>query len=268
MRNPIYLVTILILIQSCTPKIDSSSEKSYNESLEKVTNSVDKETKELLLNSIETITTYQLSQGNKNIFDVDFDKLVDDVRKQLDGLDASEIINLGKEIQTKIDIAERKAAKMEYDSLILNKLKAKSFRDSLKDFEILSSRFYRVKRYITTEPVIDITIKNNSDQAISSISFLGEYKSPERSVPWAKAEFSYEISGGLEPGEDQRWRLQPNSLHDFYDLQSRSSAELKVIVTSVSGVDGEILYSTEVFNEEDSLRINELIAEYPEFENN
>ncbi len=53
-----------------------------------------------------------------------------------------------------------------------------------------------------------------------------------RSVPWVDADFNYEIPGGMEPGETQKWDLSPNLFDSdwAHAKDASSNAVLKVTV--------------------------------------
>ena len=94
------------------------------------------------------------------------------------------------------------------------------------------------------EPRIDITVKNGTESPVSRAYFHGVVKSPERSIPWIEEDFNYRIPGGLEPGEQARWKLTPNMFSDWGTVDVPKEAVMTVTVERLDGADGEELLST------------------------
>ena len=96
-------------------------------------------------------------------------------------------------------------------------------RKMLEKFEVKRSRFYKRKKgkyYITEEPIVELTVHNGTDAAISRVYFKGTLASPNRSVPWLQDDINYGISGGLEPGETITWYLAPNMFSNWSTVKS------------------------------------------------
>ncbi|MCO6438973.1 MAG: hypothetical protein J5J06_17905 [Phycisphaerae bacterium] len=60
---------------------------------------------------------------------------------------------------------------------------------------------------IFNDVVLDLEVENNTAVPISKVRFDCVIKSPGRAVPWFEGRFSYEIPGGVEPGELVEWHL-------------------------------------------------------------
>jgi hypothetical protein len=86
--------------------------------------------------------------------------------------------------------------------------------------------------------------------------FVATLASPGRSVPWLKDDFSYEISGGLEPGESAEWHLAPNMFSDWGKVDAPADAVLTVQTVKLEGANGEILDGS--FSDEDQKRLDAL----------
>ncbi len=140
-------------------------------------------------------------------------------------------------------------------------LKAK---EELKKFKVLRSRFYKRDQEYSSydQPIIDLTVVNSTDKAVSRAYFEGTIASPDRSVPWHKDTFNYQISGGLEPGEEASWSLAPNMFSDWGKVKAPSDAIFTVTVEQLDGADGKPLYSTMNFTEYDKKRLAELKKKY------
>ena len=130
------------------------------------------------------------------------------------------------------------------EKLEAEKTEREQARQALSRFEVKQARFYRRNTGFMTEPVIDLTVHNGTEHAISRAHFKGVVASPERSVPWIEESFNHRIRGGLEPGEEARWRLNPN-MFSAWGTRVPPEAELKVEVVRIDGPDGEALYSIE-----------------------
>jgi len=62
-------------------------------------------------------------------------------------------------------------------------------------------------------------------------------------VPWVEDDFNYQIPGGLEPGEEARWKLSPNMFSDWGKVDAPPEAVLTVTVLRLDGADGEEMLS-------------------------
>jgi hypothetical protein len=128
------------------------------------------------------------------------------------------------------------------------KEKLQNFKSVLKDLKTLSGvkvtsaglRTKHINRF-RKERVIDLTIANNLDQAISGVKLYGTYKSQNRSVPWEKGTVSFNISGGVEPGETMEMVLTPNPISDWAQTDIRKEAKLKFKALKVKGPQGEAI---------------------------
>ena len=104
--------------------------------------------------------------------------------------------------------------------------------------EILGSRFYKREGSLLEETIIELTVRNGTVYAISRAVFVGTLVSPGRSIPWNKESFSYQIRGGLEPGEEVTWQLKMGMFSDWDRLDAPGDAILTVEVKSLEGADG------------------------------
>ena len=109
---------------------------------------------------------------------------------------------------------------------------------ALAQFEILRSRFYKRQGVLLEETIIELTVRNGTVYAISRAVFVGTLVSPGRSIPWNKESFSYQIRGGLEPGEEVTWQLEMGMFSGWDRLDAPGDAILTVEVKSLEGADG------------------------------
>ena len=154
------------------------------------------------------------------------------------------------DLKTLTELREQKA---EYDK----KLQA------LNSFRVLSANFSKEENAIgMSEPVIAISVQNDTGFAVKRASFRGVLASPGRSIPWVDDGFSYEIKGGLEPGEKADWRLAPNMFGDWGKVESAPDARFTVTVTGLNGADDKELFGDIRFGEHDAKRLAELEKKY------
>lgn len=258
---------IAILFFSCTKKIDGSSEEAMKSSIEEIKESLDNEKKKKFDESMKLIMFNGLDFG-KLLQEGSAEETASDMKSKLDGKSADEIIAEGEKIQAEIERKKKEQAKGEIEELYLKMKQAVSDKQMLAKFEVKRSRFYKRKQgeYFTTEePIIELTVKNGTDKAVSRAYFTGTLASPNRSVAWIEDDFNYEISGGLEPEEEVTWYLSPNMFSDWGNVDAPKDAILTVVVKQIDGPDGEEMYSVNNFGESEQERLEELLADYPEF---
>ncbi|BBO33640.1 hypothetical protein [Lacipirellula parvula] len=86
------------------------------------------------------------------------------------------------------------------------------------------------------ELIVNVKVRNDSNEPISAIYFAATVKSPNRAVPWAEVKFSKLISGGLERGETQELEYTPNQFDGGWYRVKEAPKDAKFIV-SVRDVD-------------------------------
>lgn len=265
-KQAIYILAILTLVfSSCAKKIDGTSEESFKKSINEIKTSLSEEKKEKFEESIQLITFHGMDFSDLMNEDA-AEKTADNLRSKLDGMTSDEIIAKGENIKAEIERKKKEQAKQEIKELYEKKDIANEHKEKLKKFEVIRSRFYKRETYLGTEPIIELTVKNGTESAISRAYFEGTLASAGRSVPWIQDEFNYQISGGLEPEEKTTWKLAPNMFSDWGDVDAPKDAVLTVKVLGLDGPEGEELYSVDNFDEDDHERLKELLKDYPEFE--
>ncbi len=185
-------------------------------------------------------------------------------QQALNGKTADEIIAQADSIKVERAKKEEEQARIEIEELKTKQSKSEEDKKSLDMFTVTKSRFYlQNKDYGAPQPIIEITVKNGTDKAISRAYFKGTIASPGRSVPWFSDDFNYEISGGLEPGEGAAWSLAPNMFSDWAKINAPADAVFTVEVIKVDGADKKSLFDGSSFTEKDHERLASLIAKYP-----
>lgn len=165
-------------------------------------------------------------------------------------------------------LRERRAREREQAIRTLKRLeekraKATSDQQQLARFTIDSARYYiGSSPYGAPEPVIDLTVTNDTDQAISELLLRGVVTSPDHSAAWVDETFYYVVPGGIEPGETLEWSLAPNRFGPWGNAQIPSDAELTVTLQGLKGLDEQPLWDSPELTEHELARLEQLQKEY------
>jgi hypothetical protein len=116
---------------------------------------------------------------------------------------------------------------------------------------ITDARFRYEKGYAGNEPAISFALTNNGGIPVKSIHVASTLQTPGRSVPWLTEPFSYEIRGGLEPGERKKFDLAPNRFTEWGKVPSEvvGTAVLTLKLTAFEDPSGKKIGSD--INEEE-----------------
>ncbi|HGY9636203.1 hypothetical protein RDI61_01660 [Pseudomonas plecoglossicida] len=266
MRRVLALVVICGALSGCgEPKIDGSSEEAFKASIDKIAKSLPEEeknkfTSDMMYLVMQGVDFKDVMSGRKNADDV-----ASEMRTTLGGKGAKEVSAEADRVRAERAERERQQALSEILDLEKKKTESEKAAEQLKKFEVQKSRFYkRVEEYSFREkPVIEVSIKNGTGQAVSRAYFKGTISSPGRSVPWLVESFNYEISGGVEPGEAQSWSLAPNQFSKWGDVDPPKDAMFTVEVVRLDGADKEPLFGSGQFDERDAARLESLKKQYP-----
>jgi len=264
MKKLIVLIMLVALVTGCEKKkVDSSSDEKFKKSIEAVKNSLSVEKKKRFEEAVQVMAFSEIG----NIFEAaaNPDGVQRKIKDKLNGKTADEIIAEGNRIITERKIKEQEQAISEIEEtqkkiveLKQKQAGAEKTKESLKQFNIVRSRFYFQKNSYTEEAVIELTVKNETKHAISRVYFQGVLSSPGRSVPWVEDSFNYKISGGIESGEQVTWKLSPNMFGEWSNApKDRKDMILTVTVTRIDGADGKPIFDLE-FSEFDKERLDEL----------
>ncbi|WP_148205508.1 hypothetical protein [Symbiobacterium thermophilum] len=123
---------------------------------------------------------------------------------------------------------------------------AEQSRSKLSKFVVSNAKFYWAVDGWWEEPVIELTVQNNTEFPVARAYFHGRLVSPGRSVPWVEEDFNYAIPGGIEPGEIQTWKLVANSFSTWGSApRDRDDLILEVEVTRLDGPNDQVLLDAE-----------------------
>ena len=158
---------------------------------------------------------------------------------------------------------KRKQALEEIRELETKRVESESTYEQLRKFKVIHSKFIMGEQeFKNKQPIIVLTVKNETEQAVSRAYFEGTLASPGRRDPWYKERFNYIISGGLEPGEEATWYLGPNMFSGWAKVDAPTDAALTVTVEEIDGTDGKSIYLTREFTRRDRERLDELKKQY------
>lgn len=145
------------------------------------------------------ITISMVQSGNVNQDEVTA-LVMKSIGDQLNGATANEIIGKSKELLdqeiTSIEIAatEFVFAEKKINSIKLDNISYKINKDDPDRILV----------------PIDLTVTNNSKQAISTIYLNCRFTTPDRKTAWYEREAKHSIPGGIEPGETLSIQIIPN----------------------------------------------------------
>jgi hypothetical protein len=266
MRNLLFaaIAVFSLTLFSCEAKLDGSSDDAMKASVDKMKSSLSEEDAVKFEQALMTI-----SLDGMNLMEAalsgNAEGLAQKVLTKIDGLTYDEVLTKADKINERVAAEKKEEAKKELAELMDKQQRAEAAKSELAKFEVSEARFFRRKSYIGSDPVIQLTISNGTDKAISKVHFDAKYVSEDRSVPWVHDGFNYAVPGGVEPGETLKWSLEPNFMSDWNKAQTVKDAKLVVSATQLEGADGEILYSSSIYGEEEEERTAEILEEYPDF---
>jgi hypothetical protein len=137
---------------------------------------------------------------------------------------------------------------------------AEAAKASLARFEVEQARFYFSEDRFSSDPVIDLTVRNGTSHTVSRFYCRGVLSSPDRETPWVEDNFNYSVRGGIQPGETKQFKLAPNMFGEWGKApKDRDDLELSVTAYRIDGPDEEELFPS-TFSEDDAARLAALEA--------
>ncbi|WP_308201842.1 DUF6694 family lipoprotein [Erwinia mallotivora] len=186
------------------------------------------------------------------------------MKSDLSGKTGQEVINYAEMIRKERAEKEKAQALQEIAELEQKQANAQANLKKLEAFAVTRSRFYfEKKKYGNIQPVIALSVENGTSESVSRADFRGVISSPGRQVPWYTDTFSYQIPGGLEPGEKADWRLAPSPLSDWGNVEAPADAVFTVTVIRIDDPQGNQIFGDADFTERDASRLAELKGLYP-----
>ena len=176
------------------------------------------------------------------------------MKVRLDGMTADDIVAEADRIkrdreQSQIEEMRSEIAELEGElsGMLEQKRQADALQSEIDKIKVSKTRLYwrEPEKYsYSRDLVLELTVTNNLDNAISRLQMTGTLATPGRTVPWLVEDFNYQIPGGLEPGETQSWSLGPNEYSGGWrnTPKDRDDTVFTVEVRNVEGPDGEKLF--------------------------
>jgi len=265
MKRLFFIGLMALLIIGCSDaKIDTSSDESMKASIEKVRKSLPENKRGAFNEALKLLAFSQinlkdiLAEGASGVGNTQAK-----MKEALNGKTGNEVIAEAERVKEERKEKEKSQALKEIKELEEKRIKSENARQELSKFQVLRSRFYKEKQqYMGEQPIVEITVKNGTEHAVSRAYFKGTLASAGRSVPWLQESFNYEISGGLEAGEEAAWNLEPNMFSAWGNVKVPEDAIFTVEVEQLDGADGNPLFSIKDFSQEDVKRLEKLKQEY------
>lgn len=265
MKRIVLLGAIVALLAGCgDKKIDGSTEDTFKKSIGAVSESLPEGKREQFKQDVILLSMKGLDLGGVMSGKQTPQSVLDTARLDMNGKTAVQIMDQAAAVRFEREKREKEQALAEIQELISKKNKAENAKAELQAFTVEKSRFrLESQKYISQKkPLIELSVKNGTNQAISRAYFKGTIASPGRSIPWFSDVFNYEISGGLEPGESAEWVLGPNPYSDWGKVDAPADAVFTVEVYRLDGADKKELYSSEGLSDANQKRLDALQKKY------
>lgn len=260
----IFMLAFGVFFGCADPKVDGTSDETMKDSIAKVRESLPDDKKPEFDEALQILAFSQFDFGELMAAGMtdNTDFLESKMRIAVNGKTADQIMAEANKIKIEREMRQEKQALQEIIELEEIRKTSLEARAELDKFEVMRSRFYKRAGTFGDDPIIELTVHNGTSYPVSRVYFEGVIASPGRSVPWLKKDFNYKIRGGLEPGEEDSWKLSPNSFSEWGTVDVPSDAIFTVTVERLDGPGGEPLFSTEIFDESDEKRLQELKEKY------
>ncbi|QLR43072.1 hypothetical protein HV346_10465 [Enterobacter sp. RHBSTW-00994] len=270
MKKMVFACGLVLLLSGCDkPKVDTSTDESMKTSLQKVKESLPEDKRQAFSDAATTImmSNVDMKAVMAGAFSGNGDAIAtaqaEKVKAALNGKTGEEIISEAKAIQAERAKKEQQQALQEIAELQQKKTASQTAKASLRNFVVNKSRFFFEKQeFGGPRPVIELSVENKTTSPVSRAYFKGTIASPGRTIPWLVDTFNYSIPGGLEPGEKANWPLLPNMFSDWGKVQAPEDAVFTVEVVRLDGADGNALFDSGSFSEDDQKRLDMLKSKY------
>lgn len=240
------------------PRFDASSLETTKESISRLKQALPESRRPQFDAAVRTM----LQSGHTNGPAAEATELTEEIRLNLDGKTAEQIIAEAPRVKGEREKREQDREKQELEEL---EAKYKSFLDAgdqLAHFRILSSRFYiRRDEMLGEKPVIEMKVKNETHYTVYSV-YLECSLNGSGSASSDRKKLQYDIHGGLQPGQMSHWHLSPDAFFDWENVKIPRKPGLKISVVRIDGPDGNALYAAQELSEPEMKRLTELKLKY------
>jgi hypothetical protein len=261
---------VVVFARSVEPKIKGASTDSFMASLATIRSRLPAAER---MEFDEAVATLMASQGGRTAVNaVSEGEASGDLRSRLDGKSAKEVCALAASFRVKVKeqaAAMAKRLREQIDSLAQEIAPLVQLRDDdaavvreLAKITIsnasLSQREWNPKigKIIT----VHLTIRNNSERAVSRILMTGTIASEGRAAPWLVADISWEFKVELKPGNQETLHLNPGSFNGQPRLLVTPDMRLSVSIKELTGPDGTRI-ARPIFSDEQRTLLSELESE-------
>lgn len=253
------LVAVVALAGCSKPRIDTSSDEAMGASVARVRDSLPEDRREEFDKAYMAVAMQGLTLEGMMSGAVTPGSVTGAAKARLDGKTADEIIAEGAKIKADAEAKARTEALAEIAKLEQAKSALDAARIEMAKFQVVEARFRQTRDFLDMmQPLITLTVRNNTPHPVSRAFFVGTLSSPGRAVPWLREEFNYSIRGGLEPGEQATWNLSPNQFSEWGSVRPGKDAGLTVEVVGLEGAEGKRLFTDAKFDDEDAARLESL----------
>ena len=155
--------------------------------------------------------------------------------------------------------ADRLSTKWEKEELLL----IERCRKEVSKFKILFSTFEKKGTNPAAPwPTVTVSVKNETEHAISKVYFRCTLITPGRTIPWLVEKLDRQNPGGIEPGEEMTFAFAQMPMSEWGKTQAPSDAVLDVEVERLDGPDGTPLFPIYIFGEHGENRLSYLRSKY------
>jgi hypothetical protein len=266
MLKYIVVAASLLLLSGCgEPKLDGSSEEAMKKSAKEVAEHLPADRRSQFESDLNLLALSKADVGAVMRGERPASEMTSSVFRVLDGKTAAQVSSEAAAIRADKEKREREQAIAEIVELKSKRSASAAAQSELAKFEVTKSRFYQEEQKFSVRPrpVVEIEVKNGTGSAVSRAYFKGTIASPGRAVPWLTESFNYEISGGIEPGESQAWKLSPDMFGKWANVKPPKDAVFTVEVTRLDGPDKKALFGSEGFTSAEQERLDLLNKRYP-----
>lgn len=268
MRRLSGLIVIGLLtlgVAGCSePKIDTSSMPTTIVSIEEVRAALSEERRSafdhaLAIINLSAFEGFDALRPNR----MNVVQLAESANMQINGLTGEEVISRAEGVMRQRLSRERQESLRTLERLEERAASADRDLQARSRFVIDEAAYYVSRSpYGAREPVIDISVSNQTDRTITQVQLRGVLTSEGRTSPWVDSSFYYVIPGGLAPGESAKWSLAPNRFGHWGDLDIPSNTTLDISLLGLQGEGGQPLWNAPMLTEQETERLTRLRGLY------
>jgi hypothetical protein len=118
-------------------------------------------------------------------------------------------------------------------------------RAELDRFNLEKSRVYKRNRGFLEWPVIEFKAENNTDEVIWLIHFRAALLRPGYDEPWLVETFDQLVLNGLDPGERDLWRIEPEQQEWVTLIDPHPDFRFTLEIMRLEGLGGTVIAGTE-----------------------